>query len=98
MLDLEDIFGGALDVFGDLVSVGGTELECSQYQHVQRALEQFDPVGGFVWHIAGRYSTFKHRSEGRRPTFGLVSRPDRQLSAPVNIVQSGGCGDSRSTA
>src|SRR5437868_11730940 len=48
--------------------------------------------------MACRYSTFRHRPEGRRPTFGLVSRPDRQHSAPANIVQSGGCGYSRSTA
>jgi hypothetical protein len=43
VLDLQDISSGALDVFGDLVSMSGSEQQSPQDQHVERALKKFDP-------------------------------------------------------
>jgi hypothetical protein len=56
VLDLQYVLSGAPDVFGDLVSMGGAKQQGSQYEHVERALE-LDPVGRFLCHVAGRYST-----------------------------------------
>jgi hypothetical protein len=32
--------------------VSWTENEGTQNQHVQRALQEFNPLRGFVWHIS----------------------------------------------
>ena len=44
VLDLQHVVGGALDVLGDVVAVGGPEAEGPQDQHVERALQQVDPI------------------------------------------------------
>jgi len=57
MLHLKHVFGGALDMFGDLVAVGRAEEQGAEDQHVQGALEKLDFLRtGFVTH--GRLSTF----------------------------------------
>jgi hypothetical protein len=45
VLDLNDISRRALDVFCDLVAMGGTKKQDPQNQHVERTLEQRDPIG-----------------------------------------------------
>src|SRR5439155_22902824 len=50
VLDLQQVFCGALDMLRDLVGVGGPEEQGAQDQHVQRALQELDTVGGIRWH------------------------------------------------
>src|ERR1035437_4858916 len=57
MLHLQHLLGGPLYVLRDLMTVRRTKQECAQDQHVQGALQKFDPAGRFVWHSVGRYST-----------------------------------------
>lgn len=58
VLDLQDFFGGLLDVFGDLMAVGGTEKECAQDEHVESTLEEFGAGRGWrLWRHDGRPST-----------------------------------------
>lgn len=45
MLNLQDLLGGALDVLRDLMPVRRTKKQGSQDEHVERALEQLDPLG-----------------------------------------------------
>jgi hypothetical protein len=54
VLHLQDIVAGALNVLRDFVSMGGAELQGSQYQHVERALQKFC---AFVWRHDGRQTT-----------------------------------------
>jgi hypothetical protein len=41
-LDLEQVFGGALNVLGNRVAVSGPGEECAEDEQVERALEQLD--------------------------------------------------------
>src|SRR5215471_16348001 len=44
VLDLEDIFGAALNVFGDLMSVRGAQQQRAENQHVERSPEEINLV------------------------------------------------------
>jgi hypothetical protein len=50
MLNLEKLFGGSLDMLGDLMSMSGTKQQGTQDQHVQSALQKFNPVRSFFRH------------------------------------------------
>jgi hypothetical protein len=50
VLDLQQVIHSPLNVFRDLMSVGGAEQKCPQNQHVERALQQLDSAGRFFWH------------------------------------------------
>src|SRR6185369_353665 len=73
VFDLQDAVGRLLNMFGDLVSMGGAESQRTQDQHVERTLEQFEPVRRFVRHSVGRYSTLGLPIQGRRSTIEFVS-------------------------
>src|SRR6266404_6105834 len=59
--------------------MGGPKKQDPQNQHVERTLEQRDPIGRFCRHIAGRYSTFACHLEGRRSSINSVSKPSSRL-------------------
>jgi len=40
VLDLQDVVSGALNVFGDLVAVGGAEEKSAEDEHIEGALEE----------------------------------------------------------
>lgn len=44
MFDLQEMVGGALNVFGDLMAVRGTEEKRAQDKHVEGALKEFGAV------------------------------------------------------
>lgn len=45
MLDLKEVFRGALNVLGDLVPMSRAKQQGAQDEHVQSALKEFDPAG-----------------------------------------------------
>src|SRR5262249_35177796 len=67
VVDLQYIFGAALNVFGDLMSVRGAQQQRAQNQHVERSPKQVDL---FAACLHGRYSTLL----GRLSTIEKVSK------------------------
>ena len=49
-LDLQQVFRGPLNVFGDRVAVTGACEQGAEDQQVERALQQPDPGRGFTTH------------------------------------------------
>jgi hypothetical protein len=73
VLHLEQVVGGPLDVFCDLMAVRRAKKEGPQNQHVQRPLQQLDSV----WHLDSRHSTQIGAMLGRRTTEMMVRRIPR---------------------
>lgn len=55
VFDLKNLVGGALDVLRDLMSMGGSEEQGAQDEHVEGALKQGVTTDGFFGH-GGRHS------------------------------------------
>jgi hypothetical protein len=49
-LDLEPLFRGPLNVFGDSVAVGGPCKQCAEDEEVERSLQDFHTRGRFAAH------------------------------------------------
>jgi hypothetical protein len=64
MLDLQEVVRCALDVLSHLVTVSRAELEGSEDQHVEPALQELDAAGKSIGHSLSRHSTQSH-SRGR---------------------------------
>jgi hypothetical protein len=67
--------------------VSGSKHEGSQNEHVERALQQSNPVGRFPVHILGRCSTIKSGRYGRRSTieFGLLFLVESSCEAKDDV-------------
>lgn len=54
---LKDAFGGALDVFGDLMAMSRSEEQGAQNEHVECALQEFRAIWRLIRSHDGRNST-----------------------------------------
>ncbi len=78
VLDLQQVFCSALNVFCDLVAVSGAKPECTQDEHVESALQQLDSFRRIFWHIFRRYSTQLLVQLGRRSSKSFDDSKERR--------------------
>src|ERR1700694_1861044 len=100
MFHLQHFVRGPLYMFRYLMPVSWAEKQSAQDQHVERALQQSNPVGEFLGHGVGRYSTQNRTQLGRRTTLPMVRTvfsPQPRSHSPTPAESSGSSG-SRTTS